>query len=349
MILKKNQQKTARMAVRRYVLDLMYQHEGESVLVPSYNVLKEQLGIAKSTAQAELNALRDEGLIITKVGVGSFTNPVSCFAYGKKKKHLISVIRGNGKLIFDAYYSLSMYGNIIQELAKLPAVIQDVNLYSTSEEDLFEELRGIQSDAIIWLSPPSENKDVLKKLNQVRPVITVDFPIEGIPGVAPDLIDMGYRMGCEMVRRNLISPLIYQGKRYAGDELTGFKLAYSEAGVPLESITYIDQDSETGLQSYFESGKRPDSILFAYDRELELLELLREFKVDLKSECTLVSSMYKPMALEGPLLLIPYRFDWLAKAVANTFLRCMENPQNYSEHKIIKIIETINNKAGEIV
>ena len=45
---------SARMLVRRYVMDLIYQHGGEAVLLPSNKDLAAELGIARSTAQLEL-------------------------------------------------------------------------------------------------------------------------------------------------------------------------------------------------------------------------------------------------------------------------------------------------------
>ncbi len=338
MSFEKENQKSARMLIRRYVLDLIYQHPGEATLVPSYNVLKDMLGVAKSTAQAELNALRDEGIIITKVGVGSFTNPACRFSSKQQNKYLFSVIRGNGKIIYDSYYSLTLYANVIQELAKMPAAVQDVHLYSSSEDALFEELRGIQSDAIVWLSPPQEYKKIIQRINEVRPVLTVDHLIDGVSGIHPDLIDMGYQMGKEMLRRELRKPLILQGKRYKADEFTGLKKAYSEAGVPLSELTYICHSETDKIKQYFKSGKRPDSILFAYDYELGILEILKESSIDLENSCRMVSSMYKPPILNAPMLLIPSRFDWLAKETAKFLRETLEDSESNSKHRLVKVI-----------
>ena len=65
---------SARMQVRRYVMDLIYQYAGEAVRLPSNKDLADELGIARSTAQLELKLLLKEGFLETRRGVGTFTD-----------------------------------------------------------------------------------------------------------------------------------------------------------------------------------------------------------------------------------------------------------------------------------
>ena len=62
---------SARMQVRRYVMDLIYQYAGEAVRLPSNKDLADELGIARSTAQLELKLLLKEGFLETRRGVGA--------------------------------------------------------------------------------------------------------------------------------------------------------------------------------------------------------------------------------------------------------------------------------------
>ena len=118
---------SARMQVRRYVMDLIYQHGGESVLLPSNKDLARELGIARSTAQLELKLLLKEGFVTTRHGIGTFTVPRMGGTVFQAP--LIGILDGDGKIIYEPFYSLSLKSHIAMELAKMPTVIQEIRLF----------------------------------------------------------------------------------------------------------------------------------------------------------------------------------------------------------------------------
>lgn len=90
---------SARMQVRRYVMDLIYQCGGESVRLPSNKELAEELGIARSTAQLEL--LLKEGFLTSRHGIGTFTVPGK---WGEQfQAPLIGILDGDGKIIYEPF------------------------------------------------------------------------------------------------------------------------------------------------------------------------------------------------------------------------------------------------------
>ena len=115
------------MQVRRYVMDLIYQHGGESVLLPSNKDLARELGIARSTAQLELKLLLKEGFVTTRHGIGTFTVPRMGGTVFQAP--LIGILDGDGKIIYEPFYSLSLKSHIAMELAKMPTVIQEIRLF----------------------------------------------------------------------------------------------------------------------------------------------------------------------------------------------------------------------------
>ena len=153
---------SARMLVRRYVMDLIYQHGGEAVLLPSNKDLAAELGIARSTAQLELKLLLKEGFVTTRPGVGTFTVPR---AHGSVfQAPLIGILDGDGKIIYEPFYRVALKSHIAMELGKMPTVIQEIRLFSERENDQLEELRSIRCDALVCIAPDQEQEPLLRRI-----------------------------------------------------------------------------------------------------------------------------------------------------------------------------------------
>ena len=59
--------------IRHYVMNLIYTHPGEAVMLPSSVELSRMFGVARSTVTLVLQALTREGYIEGRRGVGTFT------------------------------------------------------------------------------------------------------------------------------------------------------------------------------------------------------------------------------------------------------------------------------------
>lgn len=118
---------SARMQVRRYVMDLLWQHAGEAYHLPSNKELADELGIARSTAQLELKLLIEEGYLTAKHGVGTFTVPSKMQRF---RAPLIGILNGDGKTIYEPFYIVSLKSHTAAEIAKQPALIQEIRLFS---------------------------------------------------------------------------------------------------------------------------------------------------------------------------------------------------------------------------
>lgn len=350
MLYRKKQAKSARLVVRRYVMDIIFENPGKPVIVPSYNVLSKKLNVAKSTAQMELNALRDEGFLITKVGIGSFTNPAS---YGGSQK-LFTIIRGDGKIVYANYHLLALYGELSTALAALSGAVQEFQLYSHFEEEIFEELRGIPTDAIIWIRPPKKFEELLKKVRQIHPVITISDFVEGLPGVSADIFDLGLQSGLAAFRRGLRRPLFISSQSFREVEFQGWKKAFADNGEKIDDSQFIDsfevdQIFVKAMKLFKKKDKAPDCILYPLEREQELLAFLRRPEIDALHDCLLISNTYKPDMMEEPILMLDYRFDLLGKAAAQLVKEVLQNPEMPPEHRLVKVIRDDSDYKGELI
>ena len=67
------------MRIRRYVLTLTQKADGKSVPLPSILELSELFQVSRPTVSRAMKALTDEGYVIGRRGIGSFTNPAKRF------------------------------------------------------------------------------------------------------------------------------------------------------------------------------------------------------------------------------------------------------------------------------
>ena len=63
------------MKIRRYMMNVIYRANGQSVQVPTILELSRKFGVSRPTVSKAMKALTEEGYIIGKRGIGSFTNP----------------------------------------------------------------------------------------------------------------------------------------------------------------------------------------------------------------------------------------------------------------------------------
>ena len=69
---KKTPQKEG-LKIRHYIMNLIYRHPKESVMIPSSKELAKMFGVARSTVTLELKALVAEHYLEGKRGIGTFT------------------------------------------------------------------------------------------------------------------------------------------------------------------------------------------------------------------------------------------------------------------------------------
>lgn len=295
--------------VRRHIIELIMQSPGSRIRIPSSNVLARKLGVAKSTAQLELERMAAEGLIIPKVGIGTFSNP-DCF-FGRDSAS-IGVIVGDGKCILKSYFTTLMLFGLETEILRHGFQLQEVPVFSNDEDEMVEDLRSLPCRAILWLQPPKRYASIVRVLAAERPVLVVEEALAGVDSLRINRRAFGYALAREILKKNRVRPVFVTYPLFRDTTFQGIRQAYEEAKVPLEEKQLIWEDDKLKqLRELLGSGFRPDLLLCTYEVNIEALAMLREFGVDLESECLFVTNMYKPAAMREPAM----KFDFPAEEI----------------------------------
>lgn len=311
------------MQVRRYVMDLIYQHGGESVLLPSNKDLARELGIARSTAQLELKLLLKEGFVTTRHGIGTFTVPRMEGTVFQAP--LIGILDGDGKIIYEPFYRLSLKSHIAMELAKMPTVIQEIRLFSERENDQLEELRSISCDALVCLAPNEQQKTLLEKIQQYRPVIVVDTTLPEMTCIELNRYRKGRVLGEALLAEGRKKVLFSQNERYYRTTFQGCRDVFREAGVEIPEEHFFMNEIEH-LEELLKTGYRPQAVAPKLENFDAIAALLRKYGIDLREECRMATFMFKPMDMPEPIMLFSFPFEEFGQQVAAQVRKRLKNP-----------------------
>ncbi len=314
---------SARMLVRRYVMDLIYQHGGEAVLLPSNKDLAAELGIARSTAQLELKLLLKEGFVTTRPGVGTFTVPS---AHGSVfQAPLIGILDGDGKIIYEPFYRLALKSHIAMELGKMPTLIQEIRLFSERENDQFEELRSIHCDALVCIAPDQEQESLLRRIQQYRPVVVVDTTLPGMTCIELDRYRKGRVLGEALLAEGRRRVLFAQSERYYATTFQGCRDVFREAGIEIPEEHFFCNEFD-GLETLLQSGYRPQAIAPSLENFDAIAALLRRCGIDLYEECRMATFMFKPENMPEPVMLFTFPFEEFGKETVRQIRNRLETP-----------------------
>lgn len=325
-----NKRDSSRMRVRRYVMDMVYQNFGKSVRLPSNEELAKELGIARSTVQLGIKSLIQEKYLESRPGIGTFTVPTAG-GVGTRFPQ-IALLEGDGKIFYSGYYSYSLRSHIGMALGTLPALIQDVRIYSERENDIFEELRSIRCCGYVCISPPENYHALLRRLSGFRPVVVADDCVPGISSVELDRYKKGRILGKMLLKEGRRNAIFSQGRRYRDTTFRGCQDEFAAAGVSLpDSSFFLLRDTER-LKEALENGLRPQAAMLSVETTDEIIELFRKYRIDLEQECRICTFMYAPPTIPEPMLQIRFPFREFGRQTADLMHRLLAEPELPPEH-----------------
>ena len=170
--------------IRHYIVSLRYRNPGKAFRIPTSVELAKMFGVARSTVTLELKALTEDGIIIGKRGVGTFTNPAIEYIFPETEhaSPLIGLLCGDGQRFFYEHYAWSMLARTGLELTQRQCNVSYVsgpfNAGEISESFLRTGLSGG-----VWISPPEWAAEPCERLAEAGiPVVTGEQELPGIPG-----------------------------------------------------------------------------------------------------------------------------------------------------------------------
>jgi len=170
-----------------YVMNIIHHSSGRSVLIPSSNELAKEFGIARSTVRIALEELTAQQALVTKRGIGTFTNPKWMLHQEASSPKLVGLLFMDGGLF--SYSPL-----IQQELAIFCTEIAQSNWHMRlitesvfNGGDVEQILQHSYLDGLFILGSSDE---VIRKAATIVPTVNFDYPVPGVTTVRPDYMQM---------------------------------------------------------------------------------------------------------------------------------------------------------------
>jgi len=157
--------------IRHYVMNLFYRNGEGSIRIPSSRELSDKFHLARSTIRIALEEMTAEGYLITKKGIGTFTNPLKAFEGMKTSRiPLIGIKLGRGD---QFYYD----GSAMQTLSSLFCFLSKNNYNSRllsigckDAESCSQELKYAYVDAVVCYNA---NSFYVEQASVILPTISI--------------------------------------------------------------------------------------------------------------------------------------------------------------------------------
>jgi len=328
------------MKIRRYVLNLLLRSNGAMVQLPTSKTLAKQFDCSRPTVSKAMKTLIEDGYVIGKPGIGSFTNP-ALGSINTNEQPIIGIIFGDGMLVhYEAFFG-AILAQVLEQFTRVPAVIHIINLTSNSPEQMIKEIQAEKLDGILWESPTDLAITVIKELREKGiPAVTMhNRPYQDIDCVYFDLDRLGREIGQKLLARNR-SRIVLMADRNPWNTYRGTLLeTYEKAGIKLNEKLFISdyRDGLTRLREIIELGVPVDAVVNPLFPAGRIAEIFSTLNIDTRKDCTLVNnSIYMSQPIPGSLR-YDLPFGAYAKAALETMSKLLRNKESEPEVRPITI------------
>jgi len=219
------------MKIRRYIMNLVCRSGGKSILLPTVQELCDRFDVSRPTVCKAMKELTQQGYVIAKRGVGSFSNS-SQASSELQMRALVGLLLGDGMGIYLARYYGIILGEMIKQLVAAPVIVQQITLGSIIPETVQKEILGEQLNLLVWISGRAEQVAALRAAG--LPVLSILGETEQLPGTLRLGYEAwGYHCGNLLIEEGRKCPVFLQDDRANAALYKGIRRAYSEAGLPL--------------------------------------------------------------------------------------------------------------------
>ncbi len=282
---------TEYLRIRNYLLSMIFHAGHESILMPSSRELAAQFKVARATVTKALNLLAKEHYLVTRKGVGTFSNPATVKSYGAPVK-IAGILLGNGNNLFHEYSGWFALAYAGLELTKHDCFLREVRLVGMENPDRIEmEIRAQHLDALLHIAPPAFFNPILEKLSREGfPVVTL-FGQANTRNYGFDFERSGYEIGMCLLKEHRtlfygMFPICYESFQ------NGMKRAYREAGQEVRIRTFKHlNDLRDAMRK-----EVPDALYIMASFDTPILDMLEELKIDFHSKCRLIT--FRPKILD---------------------------------------------------
>ncbi len=236
------------MKIRRYVMNLTQKANGEMIQLPTILELSEKFNVSRPTVSKALKTLTDEGYVLGKPGIGSFTNPaIHKVSAQLKNLPVVGILMGDGMLVHYEQFLGSSLGNLLIEITSMPAIVHLVSLSSGSPENFIRDIENENLDALISHGAKEEKLPLLLEMEKKGlKIVRTDHPELKNNDVSFDYEKLGYECAKLLIREGRKNPVFLMNRPPWNAPLEGIRKSYRESEISLNEKLFF-QDFSSGL------------------------------------------------------------------------------------------------------
>lgn len=219
--------------VRYEVVNTILRHPTVSVKLPTLHDLSARLGVSIRTVAYELKRLAEEGMVIGRRGIGTFTVPdFFHFSEIDTATKIVGIFSGDGQALYHDYNHWAFQSYTGLAIAPDIGMVRHIVPTTRSPELVFKELLSMNLDALVWILPPRSLFDTVRQLHENGlPTVTMLQPVEGVPHVGIDYRQNGRDMAKFLLEQDKTAILWCLFDTYVEQRLAGAKEYFAEQGV----------------------------------------------------------------------------------------------------------------------
>ena len=279
------------MKIRRYVMTLILRAGKNSVRIPTVAELAKKFDVSRPTVSKAMKVLTEDGFIIARPSLGSFTNPAQKILQGSDALPIIGILENDGMLAHYFPYQALRLSHILRELATIPAVQHILNLSGHRKETIRRELEGAGLDLLIWLRPHPNQLEVIDELRKNGLKVIIGCYDGDCPGnIAIDYEGAGYEIGRRLLAENRTRVIYFPQNKEKKVQLHGLIRAYQEACVELNRNLFLDDIASVceDLRKLLLCGVPVDAIFCATALNDRLFQAIEEGCPDFRRKIALI-------------------------------------------------------------
>lgn len=158
-------------------MNLIYHAGPEPVKIPSIRDLARQMNAAKSTVQLAYDKMIDEGFLIPRQGIGTFSNPQQNFFMFEKPLPLIGIKLGSGDQFFYPFLMQQDIECYMAALSRRKCNVRFLNCTCNSIEEFESEIQNSGVDAVICQNVPA---DYVRAAHRMVFTVSIGEPVSGV-------------------------------------------------------------------------------------------------------------------------------------------------------------------------
>lgn len=326
---KKNPQKEG-LKIRHYIMNLIYRHPEESVMIPSSNELAKMFGVARSTVTLELKALVAEHYLEGKRGIGTFTRHLNFVPTCGKMPPLVGLLAGDGKYFYYPHQVWSVLATCGMALTEQGINIRPLNLFGVKNEDLKEELESMYLGGLVWFDVNSAKFPMIRSLEANGIPVTAQIasggscPDAGIDSCRFDLYSAGRETGRILLRENRRSLFFLFENAMTKELLEGIREEYRKADVSLNCKCFFWDQPGVFEEVEAELKKSSPDALYVHGEHLATVRRILE-KQERSSGIRLIAESHAVHGEEFHGVLLEFPFRELGLRMADQMMNRLNN------------------------